>query len=188
MVVVMRDVNVPATRSDLGAEVVAGWFDMHASVLAAYATRRVGATLARDIVADTFRVALQQLDSYEPARGSERAWLYGIATNLIRHHWRTEQRRLGVEARSVRADVQPLDPLLHVDERIDATTRYQRVVDAVSTLDPEDRDLLVLIAWEHLTSSEAAAALGIPPGTVRSRLSRIRTQLAHVVQRGDPHG
>lgn len=184
----MPDVEAPAKRSDHAPEVVADWFDRHAQALAGYAARRVGPTLARDIVADTFRIALQQFDSFESARGGERAWLYGIASNLIRRHWRTEERRLRIQARSARSDVAPVDPLLRVDERLDAHAHYERVVDAVARLDPDDRDLLILIAWEQLTSREAAAVLGIPPGTVRSRLSRVRTQLAQVVQQGDTHG
>lgn len=175
-------------RSRPGGEVVAGWFDAHSQALGAYAARRVGPNLARDIVADTFRIAWQQIDSYDPNRGGERAWLFGIASNLIRRHWRTEERRLRIQAQSARTDIRPVDPLLRVDDRLDASDRYQRVVDAVATLDPADRDLLVLIAWEGLTSREAADALGIPAGTVRSRLVRIRTQLAQIVHEGEPNG
>ena len=57
-------------------------------------------------------------------------------------------------------------------------------MNAVAGLDPEDRDLLVLVAWEGMTSVAAAAVLGVPPGTVRSRLHRIRTRLAD--HRPDP--
>ena len=99
---------------------VARWFDRHAAAIGAYATRRVGAALAKDLVGDTFRIALEQRESFDRRRGDERAWLYGIATNLIRRHWRTEERRLRTQARSVRADVRPLDPLLGVDGAIDA--------------------------------------------------------------------
>lgn len=173
---------------DAGSDLVANWFDTHARALAGYATRRVGQRMARDIVADTFRIALQQHDSYDPGRGSERAWLFGIASNLIRRHWRTEERRLRIQAQSARADIHPVDPLLQVDERLDARAHYHRVVDAVATLDPDDRDLLVLIAWEQLTSREAAAVLGIPAGTVRSRLARIRNHIAKIVQQGETHG
>lgn len=183
----MPDVDVPAVRSQPGEDVVAGWFDAHAQDLAGYATRRVGPTLASDIVADTFRIAWEQLDSYNPGRGGERAWLFGIASNLLRRHWRTEERRLRIQAQSVRADIHPVDPLLLVDEHLDARARYERVVDGVASLAPEDRDLLVLIAWEEMSSREAAAAIGVPPGTVRSRLARIRTQLAHIAQ-GELHG
>lgn len=166
------------------ADTVAAWFDRHALAIAAYATRRVGPTIARDVVADTFRVALEQFDGFDSARGNERAWLFGIATNVIRRHWRTEERRLRVQARAVRAEVHPVDPLLGVDDSVDARRAYERIVDVVAQLPPDDRDLLVLVAWENMSSSEVASVLGIPPGTVRSRLRRIRTQLAE----GTTHG
>lgn len=166
------------------AATVAAWFDLHAPAIAAYASRRVGPTTARDVVADTFRVALEQFEAFDPARGSERAWLFGIATNVIRRHWRAEERRLRAQARSRRAEVDAVDPLLGVDDSIDARRTYERIVDVVAQLAPDDRDLLVLVAWERFTSKEAASILGIPPGTVRSRLHRIRTQLA----KGTTHG
>lgn len=167
---------------------VADWFDEHAAGLAAYAARRVGADLARDIVADTFRVALEQYERFDPRHGEARAWLFGIATNLIRRHWRTEERCLRTQARALDGRGTPLDPLLRTVEQLDAGRRYQQVVSAVALLPADDRDLLVLVAWEQMTSRQAAAVLGIPPGTVRSRLSRIRAELARHTHEGEIHG
>lgn len=159
---------MPAARAD--AVAVSEWFDDHARSLGAYAARRVGSGPARDVVAETFRVACEQYGSFDASRGGERAWLFGIATNLIRRHWRTEQRRLRLQSHAARIDAPRVDPLLRVDEQLDARVRYQHVAQAVAELDPDDRDLLVLIAWEQMTSREAADTLGIPAGTVRSRL------------------
>lgn len=167
---------------------VAVWFDRHARALGDYAARRVGTSLARDIVAETFRVACERLDVYEPGRGGERAWLFGIATNLIRRHWRTEERRLRVQARAAQRDERVVDPLLRVDEQVHARARYELVVDAISALSAGDRDVLVLVAWEQMNSREVADVLGIPAGTVRSRLSRIRVELARTADQGDAHG
>lgn len=177
------------TGADMGATVddVADWFDRHAPSLAAYATRRVGAATAKDVVADTFRIALEQRSAFDMRRGDARAWLYGIATNLIRRHWRTEERRLRTQARSVAVDAQPVDPLLDLVDAVDARRSYERVVEAVVRLEPDDRDLLVLVAWEGMTSAEAAAVLGVPAGTVRSRLHRIRTRLAEFRTAGATH-
>jgi RNA polymerase sigma-70 factor (ECF subfamily) len=182
----MSEVEVPIVPATV--EVVAVWFDRHARDLGAYAARRVGPSLARDVVADTFRVACERADAYDPARGGERAWLFGIATNLIRRHWRSEERRLRIQAQTVHSEPSPVDPLLRVEERLDARNRYHLVVDAVAALDPEDRDIVVLIAWEQMSSREAADVLGIQPGTVRSRLNRIRTHLTDVLQEGATHG
>lgn len=177
----MTDVGV-----GVGAEAVAGWFDQHARALGAYAARRVGPQLARDIVGESFRVALQEIDRFDSARGTERAWLFGIATQLIRRHRRTEDRRLRIQARSTGLQLAPVDPMLRVEDRIDARCRYERVVDAVTALPADDRDLLFLVAWEEMSSRETADVLGIPAGTVRSRLHRIRAELARAVAEEAP--
>lgn len=156
---------------------VAGWFDRYVDDIYGYAARRVGAETARDVTSETFRVALERFDTFDPAVGRERAWLYGIATNLLRRHWRTEERRLRAHARCASRVTTADDEILEVEAGIDARQRLERVVDFVSRLGPDDRDLLVLTAWERCSGAEAAQMLGIPPGTVRSRLNRIRTQL-----------
>ena len=156
---------------------VAAWFDRYVDDVHAYASRRVGAELARDVVADTFRVAIEQHRRYDPACGDERAWLFGIATNLLRRHWRTESRRLRATAHAQGRAATDIDPLLRAADRLDAEREVAALVDAIASLDPGDRDVLVLTAWEDMSSAEVAAVLGIPAGTVRSRLNRIRTRL-----------
>lgn len=159
------------------AATVAGWFDLHVDAVHAYAARRVGAELGRDVVGDTFRIALEQFDRYDPSAGTERMWLFGIATNVLHRHWRTEERRLrALRAASNRATA-PFDPLVRAEERIDAGREVDALVDALDALAPADRDVLVLTVWEELSSAEVAAVLGIPAGTVRSRLNRIRREL-----------
>lgn len=160
------------------AATVAGWFDRHVDTIHRYVARRAGEDVARELTAETFRVALEDFDRYDRERGGERSWLYGIATNLLRHHWRSEQRRLRAHLRHATvADVVAGDPLVGADSRIDAQRRLRHVVEVIEQLDPQDRDLLILIAVEGCTSAEAARALDIPAGTVRSRLNRIRAQL-----------
>ena len=167
-----------AAQSDPEAsQVVGGWFEQHVDVIHAYVCRRAGQEIALDVTAETFRVALAQFDRYDPALGHERAWLYGIASNLLRRHWRSEQRALRSQHRSAASASVTGDPLLAVEDRLDARRDVDRVLEAVALLDPDDRDVLLLTVWEGLTSAEVAAALGIPAGTVRSRLSRIRAQL-----------
>src|SRR5436305_4204603 len=76
--------------------------DAHAPQLRRYRARRVGPETANDLVAETFLVALRRRDSYRPAMGTARSWLYGIATNLLRHHVRSELRGLQATARLAR--------------------------------------------------------------------------------------
>ncbi len=152
-------------------------FDEHVDAVYGYVARRLGRDIAADVVGDVFEIALSQADRYEAARGSERAWLFGIATNLMRRHWRTEQRRFRANLKLANRPVVRGDALLDVAERIDASTDAERVMTAVADLAPEDRDLLLLVAWESVPYKLCAEILGVPVGTVRSRLHRIRREL-----------
>lgn len=105
------------------------------------------------------------------------AWLYGIATNLLRHHLRSQTRRDAATVRAGRAEIG-----LHVVDddvaaRVDAQRRVRQLSAALHALSDADRDVLLLIAWGGLTAPEVADALAIPAGTVRSRLHRARSQL-----------
>ena len=157
---------------------VDGWFREHHGDVYAFIARRLGETPAVDATAEVFRIAIERHHTFDGARGHVRAWLYGIAANLIRGHWRTEERRLRALGREQVASLTPIDPLLRVDERLAAQDDLERVMDAVVSMSPEDRDLLTLFAWEGCGYGEIAAALDIPVGTVRSRLHRIRRTLA----------
>ena len=156
-----------------GADVRA-MYEAHAADVYRYVARRLGDTLAADVTAETFRIAVQKADAFDPSVAHPRAWLYGIATNVIRVHWRTEQRRLRAIEHEARRSPSAVDPLLDVERRVDASAELAAVLALVAELSPEDRDLLTLSAWEGCSYADIATALGIPIGTVRSRLHRIR--------------
>jgi len=160
-------------------------YDEHVDAVYAYVARRLGAELAGDVLADVFEAALGQLDRFDPDRGAERAWLFGIATNLIRRHWRTEQRRLRAWRRASAQLVVAGDPLLDTVERLAAADEMDTVMAAVAELAADDRDLLLLVAWEGVPYAACAEILDIPVGTVRSRLHRIRRDLRAAIER--PH-
>ena len=163
--------------SEAAVRSVRAMYVAYADDVHAYVARRVGADLADDIVADVFRRAIESHERFDPTRGSERGWLFGIATNVLRRHRRTEVRRLRALARAAGRDTAVGDPLLATVVAIDAERDLDRVLGAIAALSDEDFDLLVLVAWEHLTSHEVAEVLGVPAGTVRSRLHRIRVAL-----------
>ncbi len=152
-------------------------FEAYATDVFGYAARRLGPTAGSDVTAEVFRVALARYDTFDPAMGSARGWLFGIASNVIRRHWRTEQRRLRAVGRLSGQREVLFDPLLRIEQRTDASRELDLIVDAVERLDPDDRTLLVLTAWEGLSHAEIADALKIPIGTVKSRLHRIRESL-----------
>lgn len=169
----------PAVKADLRsgdpAPVFAALFDAHAAGLHRYLSRRVG-SVADDLVAETFLAALAGRDGYDPARADPRAWLYGIATNLLRRHFRQEVCGLAATAKTA-GEPPATDPGDVVPDQVDARARIGRLARGIADLRPDDRDVLLLTAWADLDSNEVAQALDIPVGTVRSRLHRVRRQL-----------
>ncbi|MBB5953479.1 RNA polymerase sigma-70 factor (ECF subfamily) [Saccharothrix tamanrassetensis] len=153
-------------------------FDDHAGSLHAYLARRVGDQTADDLVSETFLVALQRRHTYDPTRAGVRPWLYGIAGNLLRRHVRQEVRGWQARARMVGADrVQAESPEVRTSERVTAQQQVRQLAGALAALEPGDRDVLLLTSWGRLSSTEVAQALGIPVGTVHSRLHRVRRWL-----------
>ena len=149
-------------------------FEAEFAPLHRYLARRLGASAADDLAAETFAVAFRSWDRLDPAR-PVRPWLYGIAANLVRHHWRKERRMLRAYARTGVDPVQADEDA--AVERVDAEARHRELAEALASLRPDERELLLLHSWAELTDSEIAAALGLPLGTVKSRLSRIRDRL-----------
>jgi RNA polymerase sigma-70 factor (ECF subfamily) len=152
-------------------------FDRHATVLFRYLVRRVGVDVAEPLLGDVFRIAFEKRASYDGERPNARPWLYGIATNLLAHHRRSEARRIGATARLLAHRQPGEDPTDQVVERLDAVELLPRIAQAVALLPEGERDALLLYVWEELGYEEIAAALDVPVGTVRSRLSRARSSL-----------
>ncbi|TDB99693.1 RNA polymerase sigma factor [Nonomuraea longispora] len=167
------------------SERFAALFTRHAPELRRYVIRRLGLEPADDIVAETFAVALQHLASYDATRGDERAWLYGIATNLVGRHRRREIGLYKALSRTgADAVIEPFTD--EVDRRVSADGVSRQLARALSGLSRRHLDTLLLVTWADLTYEQAAAALGVPVGTVRSRVSRARNKLRRVLGGVDP--
>ncbi len=148
----------------------------HAARLYRYAARRLGPDLADDLVADTFLHAFRQRAKYHSDCPDARPWLYGIATRLVGRNRRAEIRQYRALARTG-IDVVADSFAEVVDARVSAAGEYRRLAGALAALPTAYRDALLLVAWGELTYDEAAVTLGVPVGTVRSRLSRARARL-----------
>lgn len=148
-------------------------FDRHFDAIHRYLSRRVGESIADDLAAQTFTEAFAHRERYDVDRPDSRPWLYGIASNLLRRHHRTEVRQLRAYARS---GIDPvIDPDLEaVAERLDADSAGPSIAAALATLNHGDREVLLLYAWADLSYLDISHALDIPIGTVRSRLNRAR--------------
>ncbi len=152
-------------------------FDRHATVVFRYLVRRVGADDAEALLGEVFRVAFEKRATYDCERPNARPWLYGIATNLLARHRRSEARRIHATARLLARQRPAEDPSDEIVTALDARELWPHVADAVGRLPEEERDALLLYVWEELGYEEIAAALGVPVGTVRSRLNRARLSL-----------
>lgn len=152
-------------------------FDRHATVLFRYLVRRVGVDDAELLLGDVFRVAFEKRTTYDFERPNARPWLYGIATNLLAHHRRSEARRIAATARLLAGHIPQDDSTDRVVARLDAMELWPHVAEAVALLPKGERDTLLLYVWEELSYDEIATALNVPVGTVRSRLNRARLSL-----------
>lgn len=152
-------------------------FDRHAETIHRLIARRLGRQLADDLASDTFRIAFERRATFDASYTSAAPWLVGIALNLVRRHHRQEGRRLRATARAAARQAHGLDPLIDVDVRIDAADDASAALAGLAALRHEDREVLLLIAWEDMSPTEIGLALGIPAGTVRSRLHRARGAL-----------
>ena len=150
----------------------------HARHVLAYALRRADATIADDVVSEVFLVAERRLAEVPD---DARPWLYGVARRVLSNQRRSDGRRaalqtaLGVLARH-RAPVPP--PAFAADTRL---------LRALSALRPEDREVLMLTAWEGLDAGDASAVLGCSTAAFHTRLHRARTRLkAELDRQGEP--
>ncbi len=132
---------------------------------------------ADDLIAATFEVAWRRLDGVPPGREAI-PWLLTVARNLSRNAYRKTQRELAVLDR-----LASLEPVRTATTGDDLPDRSQ-VCAALGSLKPVDRDLILLVAWDELTPSEAGEVLGLRPVTARSRLHRARQRLAQFLDTG----
>jgi RNA polymerase sigma-70 factor (ECF subfamily) len=157
-------------------------FDRHGASIFRFLVRRVGPEAAEQLLGDTFRIAFERRVTFDQTRATAAPWLYGIATNLLRRHRRSEARRLRATARlTAGADGDAVE-----EDRViaaaDAEALLPSVAEAVLELPDAERDVLLLFAWEGLGYDDIAAALDVPVGTVRSRLNRGRQKIRDLVE------
>jgi RNA polymerase sigma-70 factor (ECF subfamily) len=152
-------------------------FDSHARAVHGLAYRLTGnRTEAEEIVSLAFLEAWRLRGRVEPDGESLRPWLLGITVNVVRNFTRASRRHQAAMARVPEAGVVP-DFADEVASRLDDAARLTAVRAAFGRLRPDEQDVVALCVWSDLDYSGAAAALGIPVGTVRSRLSRARRKL-----------
>jgi RNA polymerase sigma-70 factor (ECF subfamily) len=138
--------------------------------------------IAADATQEAFVHLMTRPAQYDPARGTLAAWLCGVARNMARKHSGTREDAYAPE--DLASDVTPFEE--HIDrdtplERVLRGEAAEQVRRAVAALAPHYRDVLILCELSELSYAEAAQLCGIEIGTVRSRLSRARAQLAQLL-------
>lgn len=141
-----------------------------------YAARRAGADTADEVAAGVFEVAFAARRRYLTSEESARPWLFGIASRVLLRHARSERRQFAAYARAAETAIED-STSDEAGRRIDARSLRAPLLAALVDLRTEDRDPLLLFAWGGLRYDEIAIALGVPVGTVRSRIHRGRLAL-----------
>lgn len=154
-------------------------YERHARTIYNYLFRRLADwSEAEDLTAVVFLEAFRRRNEVVVVEGKLLPWLYGIATNVLRNRRRALWRHRDLMrqlASQPRAEVSPDAPA-----RTEAAARMRSVLKRVAGLPRKQQDVVALCVWSGLSYEEAAAALGVPVGTVRSRLARARAALTEL--------
>ncbi|GAA3337069.1 sigma-70 family RNA polymerase sigma factor [Amorphoplanes nipponensis] len=152
-------------------------FEDHARAVYRHVVRSSGSwSSAEDIVSLTFLEAWRLRGSLRPDGDSVLPWLLGIAVNVTRNSRRTARRHASALIRLPPAEAMPdfADELVN---RMRDSEQLAAAATALHRLRPAEREVFTLCVWSGLDYAQAAEALGVPVGTVRSRLSRARARL-----------
>ncbi|MPZ72236.1 MAG: sigma-70 family RNA polymerase sigma factor [Nitriliruptorales bacterium] len=151
----------PQEAADVGALYAAHAAPIHGFVLRATGDREA----AEEIVQDTFVRAWRAMDRFDAERGDLRAWLFAIARNLVVDHHRRRGARPSTPVPDERLERHP-DPVSDIDRAVEVW----QVDEALRQLTPAHREVLVEIHLRGASVAETAQRLGVPPGTVKSRV------------------
>jgi RNA polymerase sigma factor (sigma-70 family) len=182
----MRPHELPLIASQ--PAVFEDFYREHIDAVEGFVARRVGDPhLAADLTAETFLAAIHSAPSYRVSRGKPRAWLFGIAVNVVHAEYRRAGRERSANSRIEGHRLLDADDVGRLQERIDAEARSRELYAALGELPDGEREIFELFALDDLSPREAAAALGIHPVTARVRLHRARAALRrHLFDNSNP--
>jgi RNA polymerase sigma factor (sigma-70 family) len=161
-------------------------YDRHREAIRAYCARRTGSLdVADDLVSIVFLEGWRRRREVQLVDDGALPWLYGVAKLTLHRSWRTRLRHRRALAR-LPAAVSAPDPADEIAARLDDERHLAQLRVAFAGLRPVDQEVLTLCVWQGLDYASAAVALGVPIGTVRSRLSRARARLHEATGAPDP--
>jgi RNA polymerase sigma-70 factor (ECF subfamily) len=164
------------SQSPLGSEGFGDLVDRHHTALYAFTRRRLADQAAiEDVLADTFLVAWRRRDEIpDPPL----PWLYGVCLRTISTHRRAARRRTRLWSRLAS------EPTSSARDPADAHAERSEINRAFARLSDSERETLRLVAWEGLSTAEAASVLGVTPSTFRVRFHRARRSLEKHLEAG----
>lgn len=159
-------------------EIFEAFYREHVEAIQGFVARRIGdRDRAADLTAEIFLAAIGAARRYRPGRGNPKAWLYGIAQNVVSIDRRRAGREHARDARLRGSALLDEGDGAEIEARIDAGREQRRLYEAMDQLSESERAVLELVAIDELSLAEAAAAAGVRPVTARVRLHRARRKL-----------
>ncbi len=175
---------VPLSRVAHDPAAFEAFYRQYVTLVTRFVARRVADPHAvADLTAEVFLAVVGSAHAYRPARGQQEAWLYGIARNVIAGERRRAAHEMRVAGRMAGHRLLDDDDIARLEERIDAESPGRAAYLALARLPEDERAVLELVAIDGLPVKDAAAALGIRPGTARVRLHRARRAAQQALSR-----
>jgi RNA polymerase sigma factor (sigma-70 family) len=172
--------DVDTWRSAAAGDQVAfeALYERYCDRLFNYALRRTASwEVSEDVVSIVFLEAWRRRSEFAGEDDRQFAgWLFGIATNVLRNQFRSRRRRRDALER-LRAAAPAPDLADHGADQIAGEQQARELAELIGRLPTRDRDALTLVTWAGLDYEAAADALGVPVGTVKSRVARARRRL-----------
>jgi RNA polymerase sigma-70 factor (ECF subfamily) len=168
--------DVTAIAGDRAALEV--FYRRHVADVTRFVARRISDPhTVDDLTTEVFLAAIDTAERYQAGRGSPRAWLLGIARNVVAAEWRRHAGELDKAQRAGGHRYLDGDDIVRLEEQIDAQREARALHATLSALPERLRSVIELVDLDGLTLAEAAAALSIRNGTARVRLHRARKRL-----------
>lgn len=152
-------------------------------VTAFFARRSTDPQTVADLTSDTFVQAITSFPTFDPGKGTARAWLIGIARRVLAKHCESTSRNRDLVLRLGGHRELDVDEAAELVVRIDAEREGRGLLDAMTSLSAVDREVIELVDLVGMTPKEAAVTLGVSAGAVRIRLFRARTKLRASLER-----
>jgi RNA polymerase sigma factor (sigma-70 family) len=180
----MTDDDIRRIATDPDA--LESFYRAHVEAVERFIARRVGDPhLAADLTAEVFIAAIVTAPRYDERQGPPQAWLFGVARNTVAaEHRRSARERRMLSKIQGRALLEE-DDIERMQERIDASREARRLYRSITELPRAERAILELVVLDGLHVTEAAAVLGLRPGTARVRLHRARTSIQRALSISD---